>query len=194
MNFLAHVYLSGNDPHLALGNLIADRIKGKDYINYPIPIQKGILLHREIDRFTDQHPCFKACVSQLFPKYRHYSRVIVDMYFDHFLAKNWNQFHPTPLPDFTNDFYAFCKSNCIDFPPPLQGFISALTQYDWFHLYGSRSGLERILKQMEKRTAFPSNLSASVLDLKENYEYFSIHFFEFIKDIQIFTQNKINAL
>ena len=59
MNFLAHVYLSGNDPHLALGNLIADRIKGKDYINYPIPIQKGILLHRQIDTFTDNHPNFR---------------------------------------------------------------------------------------------------------------------------------------
>ena len=83
MNFLAHVYLSGKNVPLAVGNLIADRVKGNTLDGFPPVIQKGILLHRKIDHFTDHHENFKACVQLLFPVYRHYSRVIVDMYFDH---------------------------------------------------------------------------------------------------------------
>ena len=84
MNYLAHVYLSGPDKALSIGNFIADHIKGKAYLDYPKTIQKGIILHRKIDHFTDQHPLFRKNVTLLFPQFRHYSRVIVDMFFDHF--------------------------------------------------------------------------------------------------------------
>ncbi|MDG2235273.1 MAG: ACP phosphodiesterase, partial [Flavobacteriaceae bacterium] len=105
MNFLAHVYLSGSNMQLAIGNLIADRIKGKK-INLLTPeIRAGVILHRDIDHFTDHHHIFRECVTKLFPKYRHYSRVIVDMYFDHFLALNWAYFHTIPLNDYSNNFY-----------------------------------------------------------------------------------------
>ena len=100
MNFLAHVYLLEDKFSLAVGNLIADRVKGKDLTNFSPMIQKGILLHRKIDAFTYHHPLFKECVSLLFRIYRHYSRVIIDMYFDHFLASNWNKYHSKNLKTF----------------------------------------------------------------------------------------------
>ena len=84
MNYLAHVYLSGDDKHLAIGNFIADKVKGKQFLQYPQTIQNGILLHRKIDSFTDSHPLFKKNVTLLFPIHRHYSRVIVDLFFDHY--------------------------------------------------------------------------------------------------------------
>ena len=93
MNYLAHVYLSGADPDLSIGNFIADQVKGKSYATYPYAIQRGILLHRKIDDFTDRHPLFKKNVRLLFPTFRHYSRVIVDMFFDHFLATQWGEYH-----------------------------------------------------------------------------------------------------
>ena len=105
MNYLAHLFLSGNHEMHALGNFIADDVKGKDWQQYPEEIQNGILLHRAIDTFTDSHPIFRKHVTLLFPDYRHYSRVIVDMYFDHFLAVYWNRFHPLPLADFAQQFY-----------------------------------------------------------------------------------------
>src|SRR6056300_851441 len=114
MNFLAHVFLSGADFDLAVGNLIADKIKGNNINHYPAAVQKGIVLHRAIDTFTDTHPNFKNCVSTLFPTYRHYSRVIVDMYFDHFLALHWDRFHAVPLVDFSADFYS--KLTTTDLP------------------------------------------------------------------------------
>ena len=97
MNFLGHIYLSGQDTELAIGNLVADQIKGNRISELPDKIKNGIVLHRLIDEFTDNHISYKKCVRKLFPKYRHYSRIIIDMYFDHFLAANWDNFHKTPL-------------------------------------------------------------------------------------------------
>ena len=194
MNFLAHVYLSGSNIPLAIGNLIADRVKGKK-INLLTPeIQAGVLLHREIDHFTDNHTIFRECVTKLFPKYRHYSRVIIDMYFDHFLALNWSSFHEIPLNEFSNNFYKELEIKSPKFTKDIQGFINALIKYNWFKYYGSLSGLYEILNQMEKRTKFPSNLSASIEELNLNYEYFQAQFFQFMKEIIEFTKIKIKDL
>lgn len=194
MNFLAHVYLSGPNIPLATGNLIADRVKGKK-INLLTPeIQAGVLLHREIDYFTDHHTIFRECVTKLFPKYRHYSRVIIDMYFDHFLALNWSSFHEIPLNEFSNNFYKELEIKSPKFTKDIQGFINALIKYNWFEYYESLSGLYEILNQMEKRTKFPSNLSASIEELNLNYEYFQAQFFQFMKEIIEFTKIKTKDL
>ena len=155
MNFLAHVYLSEDNFSLAVGNLIADRVKGKDLTNFSPMIQKGILLHRKIDAFTDHHSLFKECVSILFPFYRHYSRVIVDMYFDHFLASNWDKYHSKNLKVFSNEFYDALKIESENFPENIINFSRALIFYNWFDSYKTITGIELILAQMEQRSRFP---------------------------------------
>ena len=97
MNYLAHIYLSGENDMLKIGNFIADSVKGKKYLDYPVSIQQGITLHRNIDEFTDSHPIVHQSVHRLFDKYSHYSTVIVDILYDHFLAANWQDFHETKL-------------------------------------------------------------------------------------------------
>ena len=89
MNFLAHIYLSGNNDLVTIGNFIADGIRGKKYLEFPIDIQTGILLHRQIDTFTDAHKTVRESTKRLHKNYSHYSGVIVDILYDHFLAKNW---------------------------------------------------------------------------------------------------------
>ena len=126
MNFLAHVYLSEDNFSLT----IANRLKGKDLTNFSPMIQKGIILHRKIDVFTDNHPLFKECVLLLFPIYRHYSRVIVDMYFVHFLASNWNKYHSKDLKTFSNEFYDALKIESKNFPENLKNFSRALILYN----------------------------------------------------------------
>jgi acyl carrier protein phosphodiesterase len=92
MNFLAHLHLSGNNPNIMLGNFMGDFVKGKSYRQqYEPEIIKGIELHRSIDEFTDSHPVVTESKNRLRPTYRHYSGVIVDVFYDHFLAANWNQ-------------------------------------------------------------------------------------------------------
>ena len=86
MNFLAHIYLSGDDDELKIGNFIADSVKGKKFSQFPDQVQKGITLHRKIDSYTDSHPIVRESVLRLFPKYGHYSSVIVDILYDHFFS------------------------------------------------------------------------------------------------------------
>ena len=88
MNYLAHIYLSNEEEEITLGNFIADGVKGKKYVQFPLGIQQGILLHRAIDSFTDAHPIVRKSTKRLHKKYGHYSGVIVDILYDHFLAKN----------------------------------------------------------------------------------------------------------
>ena len=190
MNFLAHVFLSGDDFPLALGNLIADKIKGNELKIYPPSVQRGIFLHREIDHFTDTHPLFKACVTELFPTYRHYSRVIVDMYFDHFLAVLWNRFHPLELSEFSTQFYTKLDTTDIEFSEKTERFIDALITYNWFEQYQTIQGLHSILLQMDKRTRFDSNLANSTTELVEKYSYFQNNFLDFMQDLIRFSKLK----
>ncbi len=111
MNFLAHIYLSFEDPQIRLGNFIGDAVKGRRYENYPDPVRKGILLHRAIDSFTDSHPTTRLSTRRLHPGYSHYSSVIVDIFYDHFLAANWDRYCEVPLPAYTTSFYTLLEEN-----------------------------------------------------------------------------------
>ncbi len=194
MNFLGHIYLSGPDTELAIGNLVADQIKGNRISELPDKIKSGIVLHRLIDEFTDNHISYKKCVRELFPKYRHYSRVIIDMYFDHFLAANWDNFHKTPLKIYSNSFYEKLEKSCFYFNDQVQYFICNLINQKWLEKYSNLKDLEVILKQMEGRTKFPSKLAASTYDLIEKYTYFKSHFFHFMEDVTFFSKNKLKDL
>ncbi|MFQ3341355.1 MAG: acyl carrier protein phosphodiesterase [Flavobacteriaceae bacterium] len=194
MNFLAHVYLSENNLPIPVGNLIADRVKGKGVADFSPMIQKGIFLHRRIDNFTDRHKLFKECVPLLFPTYRHYSRVIVDMYFDHFLAANWTIYHLKTLEYFTTEFYIALQKEAENLPKKIQKFTAAIIRYNWFKHYKTISGLKLMLMQMEQRTQFSSKLSASTPQLKENYTYFHDHFSEFMTEVIEFTKNERTTL
>ena len=105
MNYLAHVYLSGTNDLIKIGNFMADSIKGNQYLNYEKEFQYGILLHRHIDSFTDSHPIYRQSKHRLHEKYGHYSGVIMDILYDHFLAKNWATYSRGKLEDFAVDFY-----------------------------------------------------------------------------------------
>ena len=100
MNFLAHIYLSGEDEKLMVGNFIGDYVKGKDYENYPTPIREGILLHRQIDFFTDSHSQFREAKKLLVEEFGLYSGIIIDLLYDHLLAKNWNNYSEQNLRSF----------------------------------------------------------------------------------------------
>tara|TARA_B100001057_G_scaffold324596_1_gene324799 strand:+ start:4794 stop:5381 length:588 start_codon:yes stop_codon:yes gene_type:complete len=190
MNYLAHVYLSGADEALTIGNFIADDIKGKAYLDYPEAIQKGILLHRKIDHFTDQHPLFKKNVTLLFPHHRHYSRVIVDMFFDHFLAAQWEFYHPDPLENFSRKFYLLIQEYSGNLPDKTKKILTVCIKYNWFVAYKSLQGLESILYQMSQRTRFPSNMSLAVLNLKKNYSNIAMDFKVFFNELEDFVKRE----
>lgn len=188
MNYLAHVYLSGSNKHLAIGNFIADHVKGKAYLEYPESIQNGILLHRKIDYFTDKHPVFKKNVTLLFPKFRHYSRVIVDMFFDHFLAARWEHYHPDPLEEFSRKFYTMMEGYSDHLPDKTKKMLPIISKYNWFVAYRSLEGLENILFQMSQRTQFSSNMSLAIPDLQKNYSKVALEFTVFFDELKDFVK------
>lgn len=188
MNFLAHLYLSGDDPKIQVGNFIGDFVKGRDvHQQFERPIALGIELHREIDLFTDRHPEIKKSKSRLWPAYRHYAAVIVDLYGDHFLACNWNEYHPGFLPDFARQSYANLLAHDDILPEKVRWMLPYITQGDWLSNYAHLEGLHRALSGMARRTRFESNMDRATVDLQIHYADFEAEFRAFFPEVRHFT-------
>jgi acyl carrier protein phosphodiesterase len=187
MNFLAHLYLSGDDPKIMVGNFIGDFVKGRNALaQFDSQIIRGIELHRAIDEFTDSHPVVTASKNRLRPKYRHYSGVIVDVFYDHFLAKNWNTYHPDPLPDFAERAYSILQSYDSILPNEVKYMMPYMIKGNWLVNYSKTDGIHRALSGMARRTPYISKMEQSVEDLKENYVEFSEEFFTFFPALKLF--------
>ncbi len=193
MNFLAHIYLSNNDPDIQLGNFIADAIKGKKYLDYSEKIQQGILLHRGIDSFTDKHSKVKE-TKRFFSAYGHYSGVITDIIFDHFLAKHWLQFHTTPLDEFTEFFYVLLHDRFEILPDRIKVFYPEMRKQNWLLKYATLEGISDILFQMNHRTRNISKMNYAIIELREHYDAIEQLFFEFFEDLEGYAFLKQMAL
>ena len=189
MNFLAHIYLSGNNNDLRFGNFIADSIRGKQYQDFSPSVQKGIFLHREIDTFTDQHPIFRQHCKLFFPEHGHYARVIMDVVYDHFLALNWEQYHPDPLEDFIAAFYKSTAARSEDIPIKMLPLFNSMQQQNWLLQYASINGLENILRHMSKRTSFPAQFDRAIPIIAKKKEEMLPLFNEFFKELCLFSKN-----
>ncbi|MFD2518505.1 acyl carrier protein phosphodiesterase [Salinimicrobium flavum] len=194
MNFLAHIYLSGTNEDLIIGNFIADSIKGKKYLNYPAGIQKGILLHRAIDSFTDTHPVVRNSTSRLHKNYGHYSPVIIDIFYDHFLAANWEEYSNVALEDYIAGFYRLLQKNFSILPAPIQRFMPYMVEENWLLSYSSITGISKILHQMNLRTKKRSKMDEAVNELREFYAEFGQDFKTFFPELLEYSQQKIKEL
>jgi acyl carrier protein phosphodiesterase len=196
MNFLAHAYLSGNDEKLLVGNFIADFVKGKSALNqYQSGIRNGILLHRAIDSFTDTHPTVALSKDRLRSKYRHYAGVIVDVFYDHFLARNWNRFHALPLEQYAVDVYRIIDEHHETLPLRVQEFFPYMKRGNWLVNYSRVEGIGRALSGMSRRTPYESKMDESVNDLIQHQDEFESEFNSFFPELQIraaeFIRNEI---
>lgn len=194
MNFLAHIFLSGNDPELMIGNFIGDFVKaGQLAGRYNPKIVMGIELHRAIDEYTDQHLVVQKSKDRLRPKYRHYSGVIVDMYYDHFLSKNWNDYHPDPLQNFADQFYQLMAVNKTALPEEVNHLMPFMTKGNWLVNYGTTEGIHRALSGMSRRTSFDSKMDEAIEDLSKHYILFEKEFREFFPQLWEFSKAWIIA-
>lgn len=194
MNFLAHIYLSEDNDFIKIGNFMADGIRGKDYEQYPIDIQKGILLHRAIDSFTDLHPVYRQSKHRLHKDYGHYSGVIMDIFYDHFLAKNWIKYSNIPLEKFTSHFYQILENNYDLLTPKTQRLLPYMKSQNWLLNYASIEGIEAILFQMDFRTQNKSKMQFSGKELREFYIDFENEFTLFFEELRIFVKQKLAIL
>ena len=190
MNFLAHIYLSFGDPQLTLGNFMADSIRGREYRHYPDQIQKGVLLHRAIDTFTDTHPVTRQSNKRLFPRYSHYSRVIVDIFYDHYLARNWEAYSEVPLEEFTAGFYGLLEENLHLMPGPVKRMAPYMIEENWLLSYRDLEGIHKVLRGLNRRTGLKSGMDRAVEDLRAHYREFGNEFTTFFEDLVIFSRQK----
>ncbi len=193
MNFLAHIYLSGEDDGVRLGNFIGDWIRGKKYLNYPQRIQKGILLHREIDTFTDAHPVFRTSKHRLRPTYGLYSGIIIDIFYDHYLAKHWKKYSEVTLRHFVDDFYQLLKDQNELLPSKVQRMAVYMVDGDWLYNYQYLEGMENVLQGMNRRTEGRSKMNLAIKELQEHYTLFEAEFFTFFEELRLFSQQKLSG-
>lgn len=184
MNFLAHIYLSGANEELMVGNFIGDFVKGGHLDDYSPAIQQGIRLHREIDSYTDSHEIVLESKIKLREKYRHYAPVIVDVYYDHFLSKNWSRFSSVPLKEFTHDFYHIMGAYHDRIPKGAIHMLSYMSKDDWLYNYQFIEGMNKALTGMSRRTTFESKMEEASQSLQEHYEELSAEFFAFFPDLE----------
>jgi acyl carrier protein phosphodiesterase len=194
MNFLAHIYLSFGDDNVTIGNFIADSIRGNKFKHLPDSIQKGILLHREIDTYTDAHHIPKKSSKRLHENYGHYSMVIVDIFYDHFLAKNWKQYSDIPLEVFVDRFYDLLEENYVLLPEGIKRMMPYMIADNWLVNYAKMKGIGRVLNGMNRRTQNKSKMNFAILDLEKNYTFFEEEFTAFFEELIIFSKQKYISL
>ncbi|UAB74862.1 ACP phosphodiesterase [Mesoflavibacter sp. SCSIO 43206] len=191
MNYLAHIYLSGNNKMVTIGNFIADGIRGKKYKTYPIEVQKGILLHRQIDTFTDAHPTVRQSTKRLHENYGHYSGIIVDILYDHFLAKNWSKYSDVPLEDYAENFYQILTDNIEILPQRILKMMPHLISGNWLLSYATKEGIAKVLDGMNKRTKNRSQMNLATKELDLFYDEFEAEFTSFFDELIAFSKEKL---
>lgn len=179
MNYLAHLYLSDSDDQLLIGNFIADAVKGKSYKEYPTGIANGIILHRAIDTFMDTHPIVKQGTKRLHANYGKFASVIIDIYYDHFLATYWHQFSDLSLADFASASYETIEKYKNILPGKMPDLLFYMKRDNWLLSYNRPKGIQSVLQRMSNRIKIQENFHESYFDLIKYYTKYEEEFLEF---------------
>jgi len=174
-----------------IGNFIADHIKGNQFGHFNPEIQQGIVLHRAIDTFTDTHEIVRKSKRRLHERYRHYDGVIIDIFYDYFLAKNWTCYSAIPLDIYTKSIYNLFKEKAEELPIKSQQFISYMIEYNILYNYQFKDGIAKVLNGMNNRTKGKSQMNLAIEDLKNLHTELEQDFKFFFKDLQDFTNQQL---
>ncbi len=189
MNFLAHIYLSGDNNDIKIGNFLGDFVKGNlDNIHnshIKKEVLQGIALHRAIDSFTDSHEVVKQSIERLHPKYHKFSGIVVDMFYDHIFAKNFSEYSSIPLTTFSQTFYQLLIERKEEIPKSMDRLVNSMVSRDWLSNYANYEGIEWSLRGISQRLKFKSGIEFAVEDLKIDYELYK-------KEFDIFFPTLIN--
>jgi acyl carrier protein phosphodiesterase len=193
MNFLAHIFLSGENDEIRLGNFIGDFVKGNAYNKYSPFIRKGILLHRKIDTFTDSHPIVRQHKSLFYDKYHKYAGIIIDILYDHYLAHYWHMFSEVDYKNYIEFVNEFLLNNIESMPPDLKKIVPNLVQNNWLNLYRTIEGFESVLIGMSKGTSLPAENNFAILILRKNYESIRYEFFNYFPQLMEYVKNELES-
>ena len=193
MNFLAHIYLSGDDDDIKIGNFLGDFVKGRlnNLINaqYSLSVINGMALHREIDSFTDTHPIVKQSIDRLQPKYHKVSGIIVDMFYDHILAKNFLRYSSISLPKYSQLFYDLLENRKGEIPKEMDRMVKSMISHNWLMGYTTYEGIEWALKGISQRLSFDSGIEKATEELRRDYALYEAEFQLFFPEMILHCQD-----
>ena len=194
MNYLAHAYLSFNQPAVLAGNLISDFVKGKQLNLYPEDVRKGIVLHRAIDSFTDEHAATREAKNIFKPHYRLYSAAFIDVSYDHFLANDGQQFPDDSLSAFSQEVYDSLEKYLDVFPEPFRKMFPYMKQQNWLYNYRNRLGIERSFAGVVHRAAYLSESDTAFKLFEENYNKLQQYYADFFPALHQYAFDKLQKL
>jgi acyl carrier protein phosphodiesterase len=183
MNYLAHLYLAEDSPESLLGNLLGDFLKGWNTDLYCNEIKKGIQLHKNVDRYTDSHPVVRESKRLISSVNRRYAGIIVDVFYDHFLAKNWLDYSSVTLRDFTLRVYEVLQTNEAILPNSIRRILPNIISKNLLMSYSEIQGINAALQRLSGRLKRENNLETAAEDLMVNYERFELDFHRFFPDL-----------
>jgi acyl carrier protein phosphodiesterase len=190
MNYLAHIYLSGESDEIKVGNFIGDFVKGNNYLKYPEKVAEGIRLHRSIDSYTDQHLVVREFIQLLKPGYGRYSGIVADVFMDHFLASNWSDYSIYTLRQFSKHAHAVFLCNFGLLPFRVKQFLPFLIQHKRFESYARRESMFHVLEIMSHRTSLPANSAWAMQILHEEYDQFEFLFRSFFTEMTEYIESE----
>jgi acyl carrier protein phosphodiesterase len=193
MNYLAHLYLSGDSDEIKLGNFIGDFVKGNKYLNYPEMVSYGIRMHRSIDSFTDGHADVRECNKILKPGFGRHSGIVSDIFFDHFLASNFHEYSAYSLRQFSKKAHSVFISNFGLLPLRVKQFLPFLIQHRRLESYALRETMFHVLEIMSRRTSLPSNSQWAFEILNQEYEQFEALFRSFFNEMIGFVESEFEV-
>lgn len=190
MNYLAHLYLAGNNTEALLGNLMGDFVKGHVDRHFPPAIQEGIALHRKIDAFTDAHPLFRRSKQRLSPEVRRYGGILVDLFYDHFLARHWTSYATLPLRHFSQQVYGILLAHYELLPHAMQRSVSYMIRVDLLMSYQEITGIDRALQGIGRRLKRANPLASAAKELQRHYPALAADFAAFFPELRCYVAQK----
>lgn len=179
LNYLAHSYLSFNRSELIVGNFIADSMHGNNFSGLPAGVVQGIMLHRKIDSYTDSHPVYLTSKHRFSKVFDKYSGVLMDIIYDHFLAKHFDRYSELPLQTYVSGIYETLAAHYGYLPEHARRFYGYMTERNILFHYSTLQGIETVLSHLSHRIRHRYELHLAVPILEEQYEAIEAEFFVF---------------
>ena len=183
MNYLAHLYLASDDAELIIGSILGDFVKGTLQEQYTPKIRSGIALHRQVDDYTDRHAIVRLSKGRITPHRRRFAGIMVDLFYDHFLAKHWSHYSSIPLNDFAQQIYNVLSENQAILPSALKKILPYMIGQNWLNSYQNISQIGQALNGISRRLTRQNSLLDSVEELEWHYGLFEQDFQLFFAEL-----------
>jgi acyl carrier protein phosphodiesterase len=190
MNYLAHLFLASDKGNAKLGGLLADFVRGDAKQHYSADIQYEIHMHRLIDAYTDAHPTVLKSKKLVEEKKRRYMGIVLDVFYDHKLAQNWDRYSDISLSEFVQKTYQLLHDNRALLPVMVRGFTTYMIQEDWLASYKEMPGFTRAIRRLSRRVTRGHIMSDCIADVEGNYAALSAGFDKFFPQLIGYVQKQ----